>query len=130
MASTTDDFIQALCPALYNSSLKSVYLEIAEMLTSSNFFGAKYSYAVALRACHNFTLDKTRPDGTAGLITGKTEGRLSINYWNEVPKGSNTDLHMTTYGKRLRILIHTLTGMVSTSNTLIDMSTGTLPEEY
>lgn len=95
------DYIQLICSGLDQAPNKAAYIALAEELTSIPYFGDKYNYAVALRASHEYTLSVLRPDGEAGLITSKTDGRASVHYINIQPKGSNSDLHMTVYGKRL-----------------------------
>ena len=101
-----DEYVQTLCPSLYLSEVSyPVYLDIATSQTSASFFGEQTNYAIALRACHNFSIDEQRPGGQAGLLTGKTEGRTSESYWNNIPKGDNSGLTLTTYGQRLKALI-------------------------
>lgn len=113
---TVDEFIQAICPKLFASPTRDVYVSIGESMCSSTFFGSLHTYAVALCASHNFSVDASRPDGSAGLVTSKSEGRLSVHYWNEIPKGSHSDYHMTSYGKKLVALIHRIGGAASISN--------------
>lgn len=124
MAATVDDYINAFCPKLDVSPVKDVYVESATALTSIAYFGLLYERAVALRACHDFTLDSTRPDGSSGQVTSKTEGRLSIHYWNPNPEGSYTDLHMTHYGKRLLALMHAIGPSASVSHPGINPDSG------
>ena len=113
---TVNEYIQAICPRLFASPTLDVYTSIGESMCSSSFFGSFYNYAVALSASHNFAVDASRPDGSAGLVTSKSEGRLSVHYWNEIPKGSHSDYHMTSYGKKLVALIHRIGGAASVSN--------------
>jgi hypothetical protein len=116
MTSSVDDFISALCPNLAADLNKDIYVEIAQGMLSSSYFGDKYNYAVALHASHNYTVDVSRPTGTAGLITGMTEGRTSMNFWNSIPQNDFSDLHMTTYGKRLKALMRSIGPVASVSD--------------
>jgi len=113
MPSTVDQFLEILCPSLYNSDSKAIYVEIATASTGESFFGFQYSYAVALRAAHDYTIDKTRADGAGGMVTNKTEGRTSISYWNAIPKGDSSNLSATTYGQRLKALIRSIGSGIS-----------------
>lgn len=124
-------YITALCPLLAASDAMDIYVELATDMTSADYFGAKYTnYAIALRAMHNFAVDRERPFGEAGLVTAKTEGRVSIHYWNQVPEHSSSDLHMTSYGKRLWALINTLKPGASIANgSTRSLDLGLLPEE-
>lgn len=113
MASTYNDFISAICPLLANSPLVDIYVEMASLQTGATFFEDKYDYALALRASHLFTIDNTRKNGIGGLVTGQTEGRTSISYWNSVDKGDSSNLSATTYGQRLKALISSIGAGVS-----------------
>lgn len=84
---------------------RDFYIELATDMTSVSYFGTKKNYAIALRAMHNYIIDRDRPAGEAGLITGKSEGNLSVRYWNKVEKGRYSDLQMTHYGQRLLALM-------------------------
>ena len=81
------------------------YDEYAREQTSASYFGDQYEKAVALRAMHNYSIDQSRSDGEAGLVTGKSEGNASIRYWNKVNEGRYSDLQMTHFGQRLLALI-------------------------
>lgn len=110
-------YIDNMCPLLAASAAYDMYVELATDMTDSTYFGAKYTnYAIALRAMHNFSIDRNRSDGEAGLVTAKSEGRVSIHYWNQVPEHSASDLHMTTYGKRLLMLMRSLKARASVAN--------------
>lgn len=110
---SVEAYLEALCPLLYASPLRPIYVDIATDATDASYFGNQYFYAIALGAAHYFTIDSNRPDGEAGLVTSKTEGRVSIHYWNEIPEGSASSLHMTTYGKRLLELMRRMRPAVS-----------------
>lgn len=99
MAATTVQIIQARCSGLYNDSNRSLYIELAQDLTDSWFFGDYYNHAVALRAAHMWTLDNRDSGGAAGSVTSKKEGDLSVGY--SVGKASDEDLGQTSYGRQL-----------------------------
>lgn len=103
---TLDALIETLCPKLAVSPVMDIYKELAGDRTSVEYLGKHYNYGMALVASHLFTIDNSRPNGDSGMITSKTEGRTSISYWNAVNIKSNSDLHMTSYGKRYLSLIH------------------------
>jgi hypothetical protein len=106
--SSVDTILETICPKLFNSPLKDVYLDLAADRVSLEFLGKHYNYGYALMAAHYYTMDVTRPTGDSGMITAKTEGRTSIHYWNDVKNNSQSDLHMTSYGKRYKSLIHVI----------------------
>lgn len=98
---SVDAYLEAICPLLYAAATRDVYVDIATDATDATFYGTQYYYAIALLAAHNYTIDRNRSDGENGLVTAKTEGRVSIHYWNEIPENSGSTLRMTTYGNRL-----------------------------
>jgi hypothetical protein len=111
-----DDIIFAICPRLTSSASVDLYKELALESISAEYFGTHVNYAIALMASHIFTMDTQRPNGDSGMITSKTEGRLSISYWNAINIRSNSDLHMTSYGKRYLSLIHKISPAVLSSS--------------
>jgi hypothetical protein len=104
-----------------DTDMRDFYIDLAESMTYRGFFRTEAiaNYAVALRAMHNYALDTdiSRRDGEAGHITGKTEGNVSIRYWNKVEKGRYSDLQMTKFGQRLLALIKAQGGAVSIAYT-------------
>jgi hypothetical protein len=101
---TPVEIITAICPDLASSPSLSVFVSLAEARTDRCFFGTNYSLAVALRACHQYTLSQ-RPNGESGMIGSKSEGKLSISF---NAGGGNTnmgDLGQTAYGTQLADLI-------------------------
>lgn len=113
MALTVEEYIAAFCPPMVTSGSMPVFIEIASGRVSETFFGDNYNEALAYMAMHQYTVSVTRTDGTAGLITGKTEGRTSTRYWNSSEKGAYSELNMTTYGKKYLSLIHSISPAVS-----------------
>ena len=118
MALTYDEYIAAYCPQLDASPLKDVYVEDALGMTSKAFFGSYWDKAVALRAAHIFTgaMQAIQDPSATGLVTGKSEGRTSISYWNSISKGSNSTLSTSKYGKDLKELITICGGGISIGN--------------
>ncbi len=112
MASTVDTLLESICPQLANALDKDIYLEIAQLTTSSVALGEAYNLALALRAAHEYTLDQTRQMGTGGQIIGMTEGRSSVMFAE--PSKRLSPLETTQYGQRLKILFRSL-GLVATS---------------
>jgi hypothetical protein len=100
------DLVKAMCPNLANSEFLDMYMERAILITNPNYFGAKYSMALALRACHLWTLDKRAGSniGAPGAVQSMREGGLSISY---SVSGDGSDLSLTHYGKQLQSLIKT-----------------------
>ena len=93
--------IATICPSLAGSPSLSVYVEMASIMTSQDFFGPLYARAVALRASHMFTMD-TRALGASGAIAGLQEGKLSVRYQ---ASADSSDLGQTGYGKSLQTLM-------------------------
>jgi len=109
-----DAYLETMSPQLITATTKATYVSIATLATDSTFFGENYNYAIALRMAHLYELDN-RGDNNAGFITSKTEGRVSVSYWNSPNPKSLTDLHMTKFGKTLLGLIHRIGVSASTS---------------
>lgn len=124
---TSVQYVEKMYPIMFaDMDMRDFYIDLAESMTNRSFFNVSVAdYAVALRAMHNYALDTdvSRGSGEAGHITGKTEGNVSIRYWNKVEKGRYSDLQMTKYGQRLLALIKAQGGAVSVAYT------GTLTEE-
>jgi hypothetical protein len=110
-----DDYIATLCPKLWVDAGKDIYVDIATSVTSSTVFGDAYNYIVALRASHEYTLSQKDPSAT-GLVTGQSEGRTSISYWNATTKGSDSTLGLTTYGVRIKSYMKTIGIFASVSD--------------
>ena len=125
---TVMEILTAICPDIITGGISDLYIDIAAEETSSAFFGKFYSYAIALRAAHIFTLDDTRSDGSAGLITAKQEGRLQMSFLHNMTRASKSDLGMTSYGNRLQSLIRSLGPIASISSTDFDLNVGVFLE--
>ena len=116
-----DAYLETMSPQLITMDTKATYVSIASLATDATFFGDNYNYAIALRMAHLFELD-SRGDNNAGFITSKTEGRVSVSYWNSPNQKSQSDLHTTRFGKTLLGLIHRIGVSASTSNTCVSFS--------
>jgi hypothetical protein len=93
--------IQMACPGLAADVNLTNYITAAQDRTSSSWYADNYNEAVALRACHNWTLNNTRPVGEAGAIVSKHEGGQALTF----SKGANAnpdDLEQTVFGIRLK----------------------------
>jgi len=128
-----DTYIQTMCPRLFNDPGRAVYVELATDRTSQEYFGdLLYNYAIALRAMHDFTIDKTRTRGDGGFITDKTEGRLTMRFLHNMNRNSKSTLLMTSYGQKLHELIRARGPIIGTASPDLDILSGALlgAEDY
>lgn len=103
--------IEVKCPGLYIDTGRDIYIEIAEDQISECYYGKNYNLAVALLACHSYTLFLR--NGDAGTISSKKEGDLSVSY-STVKTGTNEDdLSLTSFGMELKRLKRSQTPAVS-----------------
>lgn len=93
--------ISLLCPNLGLDPRVNDFIALAAEDTSAEFFGSSYAKAVALKACHFYTLSQ-RCQGASGAISSVTEGKLSISFSGT---GDGSELGQTSYGKQLAALI-------------------------
>jgi len=120
---TASEILTAIAPQFDDVAGRQVALDLAESRTSSTHFGATRSEAVALRAAHNLALDtsSSREDGSAGPITSKSEGDLSISFGSSA-QGSgymDPDLSQTMFGRRLIGLLRSRPASRTTGSTFI-----------
>jgi hypothetical protein len=108
MALTVDEYISAFYPKLSLSPSYYVYVESATDLVDPGVFGKHTNRAIALRACHDFYLDTDRKGQDGGAITGKSDGRISLRFFNKAEKASASGLELSIYGLRLRALTRSL----------------------
>ena len=113
MAREVLEYIEAISARAYASPVIDIYIELAQAQLASDVFGDLYNYAVALKSLHDWTIDTYRQEGESGLITDRTEGRLTLRYLHNMNKESKTDLQMTSYGQRLHSLIRRCVGPVA-----------------
>lgn len=95
---TPEEMLQVICPVFLTTSGYSVYLEMAESVTSSGWYGDTYPMAVALRAAHMWTLN-TKRRGQSGVETYLMEGRLAKSFGG-IGVVRN-ELELTNYGQQL-----------------------------
>ena len=100
--STPEELVALICPTLSTISGCSTYISLAEQMTSSGFFGANYSFAVALRASHLYMLN-TKRNGQSGYVTSQQEGRLARSFGGM--GNIKSELMTTSYGMQLLDLI-------------------------
>jgi hypothetical protein len=112
MALSPRQIIAAICPELSGSPSLPVYLEMAVEVTDKGFYGSMYNRAVALRACHEFTVagggnatEKTVMNmGGGAPVASMSEGGLSIAFAQGAAADTSA-LGSTKYGKMLLDLI-------------------------
>jgi hypothetical protein len=108
MALTTIQIINIKCPDLGTDPNLSIWITLAQEQTDSSYFCNSYNLAVALRACHEYTLVNMpgASAGASGNISSIKEGDLSIGYSNNSSSGkSSNNLDQTIFGKELKALI-------------------------
>lgn len=93
--------IQVRCPGLYADPSRDIYIDLANSRISSCYFGKNRNLAIALQACHDYTMDQR--GGDAGTLSSKKEGDLSISYSVSGSTGGD-DLSQTSFGMALKRL--------------------------
>ncbi len=105
MSATVDQLIAIKCPLLSADANKATWVETAQLSIDADCYGNKYNLAVALRACHDYTVSKIEQGagaGAAGGIVSKREGDQSISFANNIGiDSSDAYLSLTAYGKEL-----------------------------
>lgn len=101
MSYTVLQIIEVRCPGLFSDPGRDIYISLAGQQISSCYFGDNRNLAVALQACHDYTMDQR--GGDAGTISSKKEGDLSVSY--STGGAGSTDLGQTSFGLALRRLI-------------------------
>lgn len=113
MSISVKNIIKVQCPSLYNSADLDTYIILATQLTSLDFFGVNYNYAIALRACHMYSLNSNNFAAIgSGPIKSAKEGDLSISFGSVSGLNSGGDLQLTSYGIRLKGLIDSGPGAI------------------
>ncbi|MDR2403412.1 MAG: DUF4054 domain-containing protein [Spirochaetaceae bacterium] len=108
MALSPRQIIAAICPELSGSPSLPVFLEMAAEVTDKGFYGTMYHYAVAYRACHQFTVagggnsaEKTVMNmGGGAPVASMSEGGLAISF-AQGGAADGSELGSTKYGKML-----------------------------
>ena len=108
MGLSPNQIIAAICPELSGSPSLPVFVEMATEVTDKGFFGGQYSYAIAYRACHLFSVAGGGKSGNPALGLGQvasmSEGGVSISFATNASSDSS-GLDTTKYGKLLLALI-------------------------
>jgi hypothetical protein len=102
------DYLQYECPTLYNlTATMNYFVTAAREELSASILGAMYEKAVAYLAAHKYSLttQSTALGGTAGRITSKTEGRLSVSFGGLATSNSNNEYTLTNYGIQLQAIL-------------------------
>ena len=105
---TAQEYLQFECPALYaNTASMNYFIAAAREELSASVLGAMYEKAVAYLAAHKYTLttQSTALGGTAGRVTSKTEGRLSVTFGGLAQSTSNNEYTLTNYGIQLQAIL-------------------------
>jgi len=101
---SVNDIITTICPGLAADPLLVNYITMATSMTSATFFGTQTAMAIALRACHMWTIaQRSKVSGTGGQLASITEGKLSMSFFAQSGKASALD--QTTYGQQLKALM-------------------------
>lgn len=108
MSLTASQILAAIASQFDSDPNRSTHLTLATQRTNSQCFGDNYQYAIALRAAHTLTMSKQASvvGGSAGGITSKKEGDLSVSYGGQTSTGVSGDLGQTSYGVELQGLIN------------------------
>jgi len=97
------------CPSLYADSNLNLWLSNAALSLNINCLGSNYQLALGLRACHDYTMSNMTNNGatagSAGNVTGKSEGNQSVNFANNVDMNSDLYLQSSNFGKELLSLL-------------------------
>ena len=112
--------LSVIAPQFDSVSGRSEYLSMAEGQTNRCFYGTNADRAVALRAAHMMSLDKSllRTNGETGAISSKKEGDLAIGFATGMNQDSG-DLDQTHYGKQLK-------GLANGSGAFISVTGGNI----
>ena len=101
MALTTEQYVSIYAPTYVGNANLALYIQAAQGRINTSFWGTLYSEAVALQACHMIALatDPARANGTAGAISHKSEGKLSVSF--STGGGASGDWGSTSFGQQL-----------------------------
>lgn len=75
-----------------------VWLEMAALQVSADYFGNSYPLALCYFASHIGTLETRGNGDEVGSLTSKSEGSISISY-SPAGSGTDDDLLQTTWGR-------------------------------
>lgn len=98
---TPEEIVKAkayMTPTLAANQRVDVWLELADLRVSRDYFGGAFVYAISLMAQHIGTIETRSADGgDAGRITSKREGDLAVSFAGS-NAGEDSDLSATSYG--------------------------------
>lgn len=83
--------------SLMNHARVDVWLEMASLRVSKEYFGSAYPLALSYMAQHIGVLDQRNGD-EVGSITSMSEGGISVSY-SPAGGGTNDDLLATNFGR-------------------------------
>jgi hypothetical protein len=104
MSATIDKYIEVKCNALFTDANKQTWVDAAMLSIDQDCYGDKYNLAVALRACHDFTMSTLQQgagSGGSGNLTSKREGDQAITFANNTNMDDDLYLQGTSYGREL-----------------------------
>lgn len=101
------EIIKTICPELADSPSLSQFMQVATESLNSRFFGKLYNQAIAYKACHLFTLNKSSAIDEVlsvggGPVSSISEGGISVSFSTNA--GDN-ELNSTKFGRQLLALI-------------------------
>lgn len=90
---------------LSDNERAEVWLEMAELQVSQEYFGKSFPLALCYFASHIGTLETRGNGDEVGSLTSKSEGSISVSY-SPAGSGTDDDLLQTTYGRMFLNLRH------------------------
>lgn len=94
-----------MVPDLSGNARAEVWLEMAALQVSSDYFGSSYPLALCYFASHLGTLETRGNGDEVGSLTSKSEGSISVSY-SPAGSGTDDDLLQTTWGRMYLNLRH------------------------
>lgn len=100
-----DKLLSFLSAEVADSPRLDAWIEAASYRVSRCYFGKAYIYALSLMVMHKATLESMASEGTAGAITQKREGDISVSYGSGNSGSAVGDLGSTSYGLEYQTLL-------------------------
>jgi len=96
---TALEYMAVIAPNLAAMPNASVFIDMARTELGVSYFGDQFEIALAYLTAHKMTLltDTARSGGTAGGVSSKSEGSLSISF-SSIGAGSANSLYQTHFG--------------------------------
>ena len=96
--STALQYLASIAPTYASRADVEVFIDMARTEMSQAYFGTQYEIALAYLTAHKMALFTTasRSGGTAGAVSSKSEGSLSISF-GSVGNSANS-LNQTSFG--------------------------------